>query len=105
MSAVTVIILILYFVIDTFGIQGRSWVAECTPIYIQYFVKFFIIGVTVLVVAVPEGLPLAVTISLAYSVKVKKGGEGGFLCFIDLNSKKSFVITRLPENFCLKNES
>ncbi|XP_051932240.1 plasma membrane calcium-transporting ATPase 3-like isoform X4 [Hippocampus zosterae] len=69
MSAVTVIILILYFVIDTFGIQGRSWTSECTPIYIQYFVKFFIIGVTVLVVAVPEGLPLAVTIALAYSVK------------------------------------
>ncbi|XP_073732122.1 plasma membrane calcium-transporting ATPase 4 isoform X3 [Misgurnus anguillicaudatus] len=69
MSAVTVIILILYFVIDTFGVQGREWTAECTPIYIQYFVKFFIIGVTVLVVAVPEGLPLAVTISLAYSVK------------------------------------
>ncbi|XP_041835227.1 plasma membrane calcium-transporting ATPase 1-like isoform X1 [Melanotaenia boesemani] len=68
-SAITVIILILYFVIDIFGIQGRSWVAECTPIYMKYFVKFFIIGVTVLVVAVPEGLPLAVTISLAYSVK------------------------------------
>ncbi|XP_060087384.1 plasma membrane calcium-transporting ATPase 4 isoform X4 [Heteronotia binoei] len=69
MSAITVIILVLYFVIDTFGIQGRRWTADCTPIYIQYFVKFFIIGVTVLVVAVPEGLPLAVTISLAYSVK------------------------------------
>lgn len=69
MSAITVIILVLYFVIDTFGIQGRPWLADCTPIYIQYFVKFFIIGVTVLVVAVPEGLPLAVTISLAYSVK------------------------------------
>ncbi|XP_014867712.1 PREDICTED: plasma membrane calcium-transporting ATPase 1-like isoform X3 [Poecilia mexicana] len=69
MSALTVIILILYFVIHTFAIQGRTWMAECTPIYIQYFVKFFIIGVTVLVVAVPEGLPLAVTISLAYSVK------------------------------------
>ncbi|XP_077785091.1 plasma membrane calcium-transporting ATPase 4 isoform X2 [Podarcis muralis] len=69
MSAITVIILVLYFVIDTFGIQGRQWLADCTPIYIQYFVKFFIIGVTVLVVAVPEGLPLAVTISLAYSVK------------------------------------
>ncbi|XP_059687071.1 plasma membrane calcium-transporting ATPase 4 isoform X12 [Gavia stellata] len=69
MSAITVIILVLYFVIDTFGVQGRPWLAECTPIYIQYFVKFFIIGVTVLVVAVPEGLPLAVTISLAYSVK------------------------------------
>uniref|UniRef100_A0A669E218 Calcium-transporting ATPase n=1 Tax=Oreochromis niloticus TaxID=8128 RepID=A0A669E218_ORENI len=53
---------------------NNVWVSQyekqiCTPVYIQYFVKFFIIGVTVLVVAVPEGLPLAVTISLAYSVK------------------------------------
>lgn len=32
-------------------------------------IKFFIIGITVLVVAIPEGLPLAVAISLAYSVK------------------------------------
>ncbi|KAG7471867.1 hypothetical protein MATL_G00102560 [Megalops atlanticus] len=69
MSAITVIILVLYFVIETFVIEGRAWLAECTPVYVQYFVKFFIIGVTVLVVAVPEGLPLAVTISLAYSVK------------------------------------
>uniref|UniRef100_A0A4W6E887 Calcium-transporting ATPase n=1 Tax=Lates calcarifer TaxID=8187 RepID=A0A4W6E887_LATCA len=69
MSAITVIILVLYFVINTFVVEGRVWMTECTPVYIQYFVKFFIIGVTVLVVAVPEGLPLAVTISLAYSVK------------------------------------
>uniref|UniRef100_A0A3B1K212 Calcium-transporting ATPase n=1 Tax=Astyanax mexicanus TaxID=7994 RepID=A0A3B1K212_ASTMX len=69
MSAITVIILVLYFVIETFVVQRRTWLTECTPIYVQYFVKFFIIGVTVLVVAVPEGLPLAVTISLAYSVK------------------------------------
>ncbi|XP_057218981.1 plasma membrane calcium-transporting ATPase 3b isoform X4 [Triplophysa rosa] len=69
MSAITVIILVLYFVIETFVVEGRTWMTECTPIYVQYFVKFFIIGVTVLVVAVPEGLPLAVTISLAYSVK------------------------------------
>uniref|UniRef100_A0A665VDR1 Calcium-transporting ATPase n=1 Tax=Echeneis naucrates TaxID=173247 RepID=A0A665VDR1_ECHNA len=86
MSALTVIILILYFVIDTFGIQGRSWVAECTPIYIQYFVKFFIIGVTVLVVAVPEGLPLAVTISLAYSVKVNRAREKGIMGNVTLYS-------------------
>ncbi|XP_031650114.1 plasma membrane calcium-transporting ATPase 3 isoform X6 [Oncorhynchus kisutch] len=69
MSAITVIILVMYFVIETFVVQGREWLTECTPVYVQYFVKFFIIGVTVLVVAVPEGLPLAVTISLAYSVK------------------------------------
>jgi Ca2+-transporting ATPase len=31
--------------------------------------EFFIFAVTILVVAVPEGLPLAVTISLAYSMK------------------------------------
>uniref|UniRef100_A0A8C7H9C1 Calcium-transporting ATPase n=1 Tax=Oncorhynchus kisutch TaxID=8019 RepID=A0A8C7H9C1_ONCKI len=69
MSGLTVIILITLFMVDTFWIQGLPWVADCTPIYIQFCVKFFIIGVTVLVVAVPEGLPLAVTISLAYSVK------------------------------------
>jgi len=32
-------------------------------------VDFFIVAVTIIVVAVPEGLPLAVTISLAYSMK------------------------------------
>ena len=32
--------------------------------------QFFIFAVTIVVVAVPEGLPLAVTISLAYSMKV-----------------------------------
>ncbi|XP_028644472.1 plasma membrane calcium-transporting ATPase 2 isoform X3 [Grammomys surdaster] len=69
MSAITVIILVLYFTVDTFVVNKKPWLTECTPVYVQYFVKFFIIGVTVLVVAVPEGLPLAVTISLAYSVK------------------------------------
>ncbi|XP_030280716.1 plasma membrane calcium-transporting ATPase 1-like [Sparus aurata] len=69
MSALVVLILIIRFLIDTFWIQGVPWTSECTPIYVQFLVKFFIIGVTVLVVAVPEGLPLAVTISLAYSVK------------------------------------
>ncbi|XP_029288897.1 plasma membrane calcium-transporting ATPase 4 isoform X2 [Cottoperca gobio] len=69
MSSITVVILITRFLIDTFWIQGVPWASECVPIYVQFLVKFFIIGVTVLVVAVPEGLPLAVTISLAYSVK------------------------------------
>ncbi|KAJ3612335.1 hypothetical protein NHX12_020611 [Muraenolepis orangiensis] len=69
MSAITVLILVVLFMVDTFWVQNLPWVKDCTPIYVQFFVKFFIIGVTVLVVAVPEGLPLAVTISLAYSVK------------------------------------
>ncbi|XP_039458924.1 plasma membrane calcium-transporting ATPase 1-like isoform X5 [Oreochromis aureus] len=69
MSALTVFILIIRFLIDTFWIQGVVWSYACVPIYVQFLVNFFIIGVTMLVVAVPEGLPLAVTISLAYSVK------------------------------------
>lgn len=70
MSALTVFILIIRFLIDTFWIQGVVWSYACVPIYMQFLVNFFIIGVTMRVVAVPEGLPLAVTISLAYSVKV-----------------------------------
>lgn len=35
----------------------------------NYALEAFIIGVTIVVVAVPEGLPLAVTISLAFSTK------------------------------------
>lgn len=35
----------------------------------SYFINAFIIAVTIIVVAVPEGLPLAVTISLAFSTK------------------------------------
>ena len=35
----------------------------------EEWLKYLIIGVTIVVVAVPEGLPLAVMISLAYSVK------------------------------------
>ena len=43
--------------------------------------EFFIFAVTILVVAVPEGLPLAVTISLAYSMKkmMKVRGQGNVM--------------------------
>lgn len=65
-AALTVVILILQFCITTYGVNKEPFKVQ----QIQQFVKFIIIGVTVLVVAVPEGLPLAVTLSLAYSVKV-----------------------------------
>jgi Ca2+ transporting ATPase len=35
---------------------------------INVIVENFIVAVTIIVVAIPEGLPLAVTIALAYSV-------------------------------------
>lgn len=53
---------------EKFVFGNESW----KNTYAEEFVRFFIIGVTVLVVAVPEGLPLAVTLSLAYSVKVSE---------------------------------
>ncbi|KAL2731966.1 plasma membrane calcium-transporting ATPase 2 isoform X1 [Vespula squamosa] len=64
-AVLTVIILIIQFCVSTFVIEGKPW----KNIYAGDLVRHLIIGVTVLVVAVPEGLPLAVTLSLAYSVK------------------------------------
>merc|ERR1719412_1291998 len=64
-SLITVAILCIKFSITTFHFEGKTF----EPYHLSYYVKFVIIGVTVLVVAVPEGLPLAVTLSLAYSVK------------------------------------
>lgn len=37
--------------------------------FYEFLLKAFIMGVTIVVVAVPEGLPLAVTLSLAYSTQ------------------------------------
>lgn len=65
-AVLTVVILIIHFCIKTFVVQQKPWKNS----YVNNLVRHLIIGVTVLVVAVPEGLPLAVTLSLAYSVKV-----------------------------------
>jgi len=37
---------------------------------LQQIIDFIIVSISILVLAIPEGLPLAVTISLAYAVKV-----------------------------------
>ncbi|KAJ8923536.1 hypothetical protein NQ315_010114 [Exocentrus adspersus] len=64
-AVLTVVILVINFCVDVFITHPRPWKNS----YVNELVRHFIIGVTVLVVAVPEGLPLAVTLSLAYSVK------------------------------------
>ena len=73
-AAFTVVILMIRFAITTFVVNQQQWSASHT----QMLVKFLIIGVTVLVVAVPEGLPLAVTLALAYSVKVSTLAQSFF---------------------------
>lgn len=66
LASATVLILIIKFCVIEFAQKGETWV---TGRHLKQLIQFFIIGVTILVVAVPEGLPLAVTLSLAYSVK------------------------------------
>ena len=57
-------IMIIRFAIER-GVEGKWDTGE----HLSELLSFFIIGITVVVVAIPEGLPLAVTLSLAYSVK------------------------------------
>ena len=52
--------------IDLFG--GELDAGRLLLLNFKIWVEYFIIGVAVVVVAVPEGLPLAVMISLAYSI-------------------------------------
>lgn len=65
-AVVTLLVLYLRFLIEMFGTKRFSWNQNVHP---GELVHYFIVSVTVVVVAIPEGLPLAVTISLAYSVK------------------------------------
>ncbi|CAF3512193.1 unnamed protein product [Adineta steineri] len=64
-AVLTVLVLIARFSYEEFVQKREPWKAK----YWNRFVRYLITGITVLVVAVPEGLPLAVTISLAYAVK------------------------------------
>ena len=65
-AILTVAVLITRFSWEEFYVKRQPW----RPKYFGRFIRFLITGITVLVVAVPEGLPLAVTVSLAYAVKV-----------------------------------
>ena len=61
MAGLTFVTLIIEFFIK------QDWQHD-SKLFIQW-VDYFILAITIIVVAVPEGLPLAVTISLAYSMK------------------------------------
>eukprot|EP00484_Ammonia_sp_Unknown_P011182 CAMPEP_0197073056 /NCGR_PEP_ID=MMETSP1384-20130603/210406_1 /TAXON_ID=29189 /ORGANISM="Ammonia sp." /LENGTH=1037 /DNA_ID=CAMNT_0042511881 /DNA_START=129 /DNA_END=3241 /DNA_ORIENTATION=+ len=58
-----VVAVILFLVLTIY------WAIDDQSNAVENLLLFFIIAVTIVVVAVPEGLPLAVTISLAYSMK------------------------------------
>ena len=66
-AAITVIVLFIRFFIEQ-GAIGYNW-EENIGDYLELWFRYLIVGITIIVVAVPEGLPLAVIISLAYSVR------------------------------------
>lgn len=61
----TFLILVIRMSIEEFLIKNRQW----SNLYIKYIISYLIQGITVIVVAVPEGLPLAVTLALAFAVR------------------------------------
>ena len=67
MAVLNLVALVLHFCIDKFVVNRLPW----DHAYIRDLVSFVIISITILVVAIPEGLPVAVMVSLAYSVKVR----------------------------------
>ena len=74
----TVHILLLRFFIERFisrsfdlfgGEPDSKHVGGEFKYYVEEWLKYLIVGIAIIVVAVPEGLPLAVMITLAFSVR------------------------------------
>jgi Ca2+ transporting ATPase len=63
-ATLTFLALLIHLTVDIIS-SGRCVFCYQT---MNILVSYFIIAVSIVVIAVPEGLPLAVTISLAYSV-------------------------------------
>lgn len=59
-AAIVVGRIIMYFI----GMPAFDWIS-----FLAYFLQTLMVAVTLVVVAVPEGLPMAVTLSLAYSMR------------------------------------
>jgi magnesium-transporting ATPase (P-type) len=65
-AVLSVLVLFIRFFVETYYVKEEVFQVR----HLKAWIRFIVTGITILVVAVPEGLPLAVTLSLAYSVKV-----------------------------------
>jgi P-type Ca2+ transporter type 2B len=63
-ASLTFLALLLHLLWATF--KGEHYLFSME--FLNHMVDYFIIAVSILVLAVPEGLPLAVTIALAFSM-------------------------------------
>lgn len=66
-AVLTLICLIVRFCIVTYAVRKKRFSGSD----VSYFISFIIQAITVMVVAVPEGLSLAVTLALAFAVRVR----------------------------------
>lgn len=64
-ASIILFILILRSIIEESMIDGTKFGGD----FWSKIIEYLILAITVIVVAIPEGLPLAVTLSLAFSVK------------------------------------
>jgi P-type E1-E2 ATPase len=67
-ALLTVHVLYIRFFVEEFTARSMDFASGYLD-YIREWLRYIVVGVTIVVVAVPEGLPLAVMISLAFSVK------------------------------------
>jgi len=65
-ALLTFVVLVERFCVETFVVRALPW----NNAYFEELIDYVTICITLLVVAVPEGLPLAVVLALAVSIKV-----------------------------------
>lgn len=65
MASLTLVVLVVRYSVEKFVLEGLPWDRS----HIQDFAGFVLIAITILVIAIPEGLPLAVLLSLAIAIK------------------------------------
>lgn len=49
--------------------QNKTWKGYGVGFFFVNLVRYIILSLTILVIAIPEGLPVAVTLTLAFTVK------------------------------------
>jgi len=64
-SFVVFVVLVTRMLVDEFVVKRKVW----SSIYIKIIISYLIQAITVVVVAVPEGLPLAVALALSFAVQ------------------------------------
>jgi magnesium-transporting ATPase (P-type) len=65
-AGIALVVLLARYCIDSFVLGPK----DAFNVHdVKHLVKFFIIAVTILVISIPEGLPLAIALALTYSVR------------------------------------